>query len=230
MSGIVDNQVGVLFTPVPHGPVPYPQLRNLVDKGYTDYNVLRNLTKIYRVPNAIIDTAPTTIELPEPFLHDSVLYFRNGVLDALTTFVELNNLEVQIPQAPLTGSNREILEFEYLPAYLVGRNAYKNYLMFTFSSSRTLTDIMVSYSAIRVETLEVPVTMTLPSLTSDANGSRVIFFRDGEQNVIITPPSGVTIDNYPGSYTIVNDLEGIELIYTEINSVKRWNITGRLGY
>ncbi len=229
-TGIVDNQIGTLQHPVPHGTVPYPGLRNIIDKGYSDFNTTRNRVKLYRVPNATVDLGETIYELPEPFLHGSVLYFRNGVLEALTTLVELNNLQVQIPEAVTTGTNRETVEFEYLPAYIVGRNAYKNKLSFSFDSSRTLTDIMVWYSIIRLNPNETEITITLPSLNSTHIGSRVIFFRRSKQRVYLSPPSGTTIDEQSGLYTLVNDLDAVEMIYSEVGSTKRWNTTGRLGF
>jgi hypothetical protein len=205
--------------------MPYPQQRNIVDKGYVDYVTTKMRKKIYRVPDGVVDTAPTEIELPEPFLHGSVLYFRNGLLEPIDNVVELNNLVVQIPQAPLTGANRETLEFEYLPASLIGRNAYKNMLTFTFDANRSLSAEMVSFSLIRVQTTTAVVTMTLPTLTATENGSRVMFYRDGSANVEIASPGGIAIDNLAGNLTMSNNLRGVELIYAHGSS--RWNIVGK---
>ncbi len=224
IGDIVYNQLGPFFGPIPHGNVPYPQQRNIVDKGYADFITTKMRKKIFRVPNGTVDTGSTRIELPEPFLRGSVLCFRNGVLENLTSFIELNNLEVQLPNAPATGANRELIEFEYLPASLIGRNAFKYKMTFTFSASRTLTFAMLLYSYIRVLSTSA-VTLTLPTLTAAENGARVTFLRDGVSSVLIAPPGGTTLDNSSDPYTIGTTNSAVEFIYQ--HSALRWNRIGR---
>lgn len=220
---IAASQIGPLTEPLQTtGRQPLPGVANMANKGYADGLLSRTIEKKYTISQALVDEQRTRFYAPEPFESATLEVFRDGYFEPC---LEVGHNAFDIFVASDVGQLFEIL---YVP--FIGACGNKPYLTATgiLTTTVTLTVEEVRNSLFNIAPSSGYVSITLPTMTADEDGSFVSFNLESPISARIYPGVGATIDSYPSYVSLSEVGDSLPLVY--VHAQARWVIVGRSGF